>query len=104
MSLLLPLFFPSGWPDVHWLLTLPEGVGCALAAFGGASFFRSLSRTESPNETVLRRLEVVPGVNRILFVGDARACAAVSVSDFLDRPPFPGLSAVSFGMSLLLRW
>ena len=57
-----------------------EIVGVLEDLVGGSSRFRSLSTTLSPNETVFRRFDAVPGVTRILFVGEAMAFTAESTS------------------------
>jgi len=76
--------FPSDEPDVHWLLGLvDEFVGVLNeGALLGDSCFRSLSTTPSPNDTVLRRFEMVPGVTRMLFVGEAIVFPVGAVSGF----------------------
>lgn len=65
------------------------------------SRFPSLSTTLSPKDTVLRRLDIVPGVTRMLFVGEPEGLLIWSKSNF-------GSSFFSIGIgfvrSLLLRW
>lgn len=69
--------------DIHWGLGLPDVVGrCFDRMDGDASVLRSLSTTASPNDTVFRRLDAVPGVTRIPLAGDPAAFMA-STSGFL---------------------
>ena len=93
VSLLRGLVFPSDEPDVHGLLELPvEFTGVFEEDLVGESCFRSLSTTPSPNDTVLRLFEVVPGVMRILFVGEVIVFPPTPVSVFLVAVSFPACS------------
>ena len=69
--------------DIHWGLGLPGVFGrCFDRMDGDASVLRSLSTTASPNDTVFRRLDAVPGVTRIPLAGEPAAFMA-STSGFL---------------------
>ena len=93
VSLLRGLFFPSDEPDVHGLFELPvKFTGVFEEDLVGESCFRSLSTTASPNDTVLRLFEVVPGVRRILFVGEVIVFPPKPVSVFLVAVSFPARS------------
>ena len=95
VSLLRGLAFPSDEPDVHWLLEeLPVALGgvFAVGVLLGDSCFRSLSTTPSPKDTVFRLLDVVPGVTRILFVGEAIEFWVWPASAFLAVVSFPAPS------------
>lgn len=87
--------FPSDEPDDHWLPVLGVKVVDVLdeEALLGDSCFRSLSTTPSPKDTVLRLFEVVPGVTRMLFVGEAIVFPACPMSVFLAAVVFLASSA-----------
>lgn len=97
---LLRGLLPSDEPDVHWLLVeLPVALGgvFAVGVLLGDSCFRSLSTTPSPKDTVFLLLDIVPGVTRILFVGEAIVFWIWPASTFLAAvsSPTPSLEGRS---------